>query len=367
MSAPPLPGVLGSLAPVLNNWGYLAVGGLIVLEDFGIPVPGETVLIAAAVYAGAGRLNVVAVGLIAFAAAVVGDNIGYAIGRFGGHELIERYGRYVLLTPARVQRAEAFFGRHGGKIVTVARFIEGLRQANGIIAGLSRMHWARFLAFNALGAALWVGTWVSIGYFAGSHIGTLYTTITNVGLYLLIAAAVLIAGRIGWHLLRRRRHGRAGDGGRPGDEAAAGEAAQAGQGERTEPDAGEPGGTGQGGRTEPGAGEPGQAGQGERAGPDAGGAAQAEQGERAGRAEQGERAGPAPGGPVHGEGERAGSAPGGPVNGEGERAGPDAGGAAQAGPGGPAAPGSAGPAQTGPGERAEPGPGEPAESKQSER
>ncbi len=311
MSTPPLPGVLGSLAPVLNNWGYLAVGGLVVLEDFGIPVPGETVLIAAAVYAGAGRLNVVAVGLIAFAAAVVGDNIGYAIGRFGGHELIERYGRYVLLTPARVQRAEAFFGRHGGKIVTVARFIEGLRQANGIIAGLSRMHWARFLAFNALGAALWVGTWVSIGYFAGSHIGTLYTTITNVGLYLLIAAAVLIAGRIGWHLLRRRRHGRAGDGGRPGDEAAAGEAARAGQGERTGPAAGEPGGAGQEGR-----------------------------------------AGPAPGGPVHGEGERAG---------------PDGGGAARAGPGEPAASGSAGPAPAGPAERAEPGPGEPAESKQSER
>jgi membrane protein YqaA with SNARE-associated domain len=140
-SGPPLPGVLASLAPVLDNWGYLAVGGLLLIEDFGIPVPGETVLIAASVYAGAGRLNVVAVGVIALAAAVIGDNIGYLIGRVGGQRLINRFGRYVLLTPARVAKAEAFFTRHGGQIVAVARFIDGLRQANGIIAGLTGMPW----------------------------------------------------------------------------------------------------------------------------------------------------------------------------------------------------------------------------------
>ena len=154
----------------------------------------------------------VAVGLIALAAAVVGDNLGYAIGRFGGHRLIDRYGRYIFLTPARVEKAEAFFNRHGGKIVTVARFIEGLRQANGIHAELNRMHWAKFLGFNALGAALWVGTWVSVGYLAGTHIGAIYSAVTNVGLYVLIAIAVLIVARIAWHLLRRRRRG---GGGRP--------------------------------------------------------------------------------------------------------------------------------------------------------
>lgn len=105
MTPPPtLPGFLGSLAPVLNHYGYLAVAGLVVLEDFGVPVPGETVLIAAAVYAGAGRLNVVLVGIIAVAAAVIGDNAGYAgyaIGRFGGRALALRYGRYVFLTSER--------------------------------------------------------------------------------------------------------------------------------------------------------------------------------------------------------------------------------------------------------------------------
>ncbi|MGW3954871.1 DedA family protein [Streptomyces sp. NPDC004752] len=201
---PPLPGVFADLAPLLNHWGYAAVGGLLFLEDFGVPVPGETVLIAAAVYAGAGQLNVVAVAVIAFLAAVCGDNIGYVIGRYGGHRLVTRYGRYVLLTPARVAKAEAFFARNGGKVITVARFIEGLRQANGIVAGLSEMPWRRFLAFNALGAALWVGLWVTLGALAGDHIGTLYPAVQRYELYVLTAAGVALALVVVRHLLRRR-------------------------------------------------------------------------------------------------------------------------------------------------------------------
>ncbi len=166
--SPPLPGFLNALSGPLNHYGYWAVLALVLLEDFGIPVPGETVLIAAAIYAGHGQLNVVAVGVIAFAAAVTGDNIGFAIGHFGGRNLALRWGRYIFLTGERLDRAESFFNRHGGKIIVVARFIEGLRQANGIIAGLSGMRWLRFFVFNALGAVLWVGTWVSLGYLAGN-------------------------------------------------------------------------------------------------------------------------------------------------------------------------------------------------------
>src|SRR5580704_7414456 len=135
-AAPQLPGVLHDLQPTLNHYGYLAVGGLVLLEDFGVPVPGETVLILASVYAGAGRLSIWLVALIGFLAAVMGDNIGFAIGHFGGRPLIERYGRYLLITRERLDTATGFFERHGGKIVVVARFIEGLRQANGIIAGV---------------------------------------------------------------------------------------------------------------------------------------------------------------------------------------------------------------------------------------
>ncbi len=205
MSATPLPGFLAGLAPLLDHYGYLAVGGLILVEDFGVPSPGETVLIAASVYAGAGRLNIVAVGVIAVLAAVVGDNIGYVIGRFGGHALVLRFGKYVLLTGERLEKAERFFARHGSRIVVVARFVEGLRQANGIIAGIAEMPWPRFLAFNAIGATLWVGTWSSVGYLAGNHIKTIYDTITQYTLYLLIALAVVIIALIMRALLKRRR------------------------------------------------------------------------------------------------------------------------------------------------------------------
>src|SRR5882757_1431453 len=210
MSAQTLPGLLAHLAPVLDHYGYLAVGGFITLEDFGVPSPGETILIAASGYAGAGRLNIVAVGLIGFAAAVLGDNVGYAIGRFGGRTVVLRFGRYVLLTEERLARAESFFTRHGGKIVIVARFVEGLRQANGIIAGITRMHWLRFVAFNSLGAALWVATWPSVGYLAGTHIQAIYTQANRYALYLLAAAALAIIALVIRHRLRRTRHDSAG-------------------------------------------------------------------------------------------------------------------------------------------------------------
>ncbi|MBR7830717.1 DedA family protein [Actinospica sp. MGRD01-02] len=208
MSAPTqLPGFLESLAPLLDHWGYAAVAFLLFVEDFGVPAPGETVLIAASVYAGTGRLNIVAVGLIGFAAAILGDNVGYAIGRFGGRELALRWGRYVMLTEQRLDKAEAFFNRHGGKIVTVARFIEGLRQANGIIAGITGMRWLKFLLYNALGAALWVATWTTAGYLAGNHITTIYETVGRYSLYALGAAAVIVVLLVLRHRRRRARTG----------------------------------------------------------------------------------------------------------------------------------------------------------------
>jgi membrane protein DedA with SNARE-associated domain len=202
---PVLPGFLNSLSSPLAHYGLWAILVLVLVEDFGIPVPGETVLIAGAIFAGSGRLNVVAVGVVGFVSAVVGDNIGYAIGRFGGRALVDRWGKYVFLTPERLDKAEDFFERHGSKIITIARFVEGLRQANGLIAGITHMHWLRFLIFNALGAALWVGTWVSVGYFAGQHITAIYNAITAYSLYAAIAAVVLIAAWIGFRVRKRRK------------------------------------------------------------------------------------------------------------------------------------------------------------------
>ncbi len=199
-----LPGVLRSLEAPLDQYGYLAIAGFVFLEDFGIPVPGETILILGAVYAGTGRLNVFLVGLSGFMAAVIGDNVGFAIGHFGGRRLVERFGRYILLTPERLDKATGFFDRHGGKIVAIARFIEGLRQANGIIAGITGMHWAKFLAFNALGAAAWVAVWTSVGYFSGNHINTIYDQATRYSTYVAVAFGILVLVYIARVVWKRR-------------------------------------------------------------------------------------------------------------------------------------------------------------------
>jgi membrane protein DedA with SNARE-associated domain len=205
MSAAPLPGILGTVAPVLDNYGYLAVAGLVMVENFGVPVPGETILVAASVYAGTGRLSIVGVGLIAVLAAIIGNCIGYAIGYFGGHALVLRYGKYVFLTPDRLEKTERFFARRGGLVVVAGRFVEGLRQAAGIIAGTAEMPWKRFLAFTTLGAVLWVAVWAPVGYLAGDHIGTIYATATRYSLYLLIALLVLLAAWIARAVWRRKR------------------------------------------------------------------------------------------------------------------------------------------------------------------
>jgi membrane protein DedA with SNARE-associated domain len=205
MAPPPLPGPLAHLAPLLDDYGYLAVGALIFLEDFGVPVPGETILIAASVYAGAGLLNIFAVAAIAVVAAVIGDNAGYLIGRSGGHALVKRYGRYVFITESRFRAAEAFFGRHGAKVVALARFVDVLRQLNGLIAGTTGMEWRRFLTFNAVGALLWVGVWTTAGYLAGANITTIYQQVVRYQITLLFAVLAMVAVMVARHVIRRRR------------------------------------------------------------------------------------------------------------------------------------------------------------------
>jgi membrane protein DedA with SNARE-associated domain len=143
--------------------------------------------------------------VIALIAAIVGDNIGFGIGRLGGRALVLRYGRRVGLTERRLDKAEGFFRRHGGKVVAVARFVEGLRQANGIVAGIAKMPWRRFLAFNALGAVLWVGVWTAIGYAAGAHIGAVYDEVRRYSLVVVAVVVVAVLAKVAHHVVRRRR------------------------------------------------------------------------------------------------------------------------------------------------------------------
>ena len=210
MGAHPLPGIFATLAPLLDHYGYLAVAGLLFLENLGAPVvPGETMLIAGSIYAGAGKLNIVAVGVIAVIASIAGSGGGYAIGRFGGRALVLRYGRYVLLTSERLDRAERFFTRRGAVVVTLARFFEILRQANGIIGGITEMGWLRFLSYSSAGAVLWVGVWASVGYLAGDHITAIYRDVTRYSMYALIAVVVIVIALVARHLMHRRRNSQA--------------------------------------------------------------------------------------------------------------------------------------------------------------
>ncbi|GAB2612277.1 DedA family protein [Paractinoplanes abujensis] len=202
-----LPGLLDGVAPILDRWGYLAIAGIIGVESFGVPAPGQTIMVAASIYAGAGRMNIVAVAAISFVAAVLGDNIGYWIGVRGGRKLALRWGRYVFLTPERLARAEGFFARRGGRVVLVARFIDGLRQLNGVIAGITAMPWRTFLLYNTIGAALWVGVWTTVAYLFGTHLVTILEHAHRY-MWVVIPLVVLAVGTyITLHVrhIRRRR------------------------------------------------------------------------------------------------------------------------------------------------------------------
>ncbi|MGW1172850.1 DedA family protein [Kitasatospora sp. NPDC002543] len=222
MSAPttPLPGALAGLTPLLDHYGYLAVAVLVLLDNCGIPVPGQTILVLASVYAGTGHLDFAAVLVIAAVAAALGNSLGYLIGHTGGRAFVHRWGRYVLLTPARMERADGFFARHGGKVVTVARFVDGLRQYNGIIAGTTEMPWRRFLPFNLLGAVLWTAVWGTFGFVAGENIGTVYHTALRYQVWFAVGLGALVAGFLLRQVLRYRRRRRTdtGDGGSDGDD-----------------------------------------------------------------------------------------------------------------------------------------------------
>jgi membrane protein DedA with SNARE-associated domain len=205
MSAPHLPGVFATLAPLLDHYGYWAVGGTLFIENVGSPISlGQTIFIAGAIYAGAGRLNIIILSVIGIVMSVAGAAIGYAIGRSGGRPLVHRYGRYVFMTRERFARTEAYFIRRGAFLILIARFLEGMKQANGLLAGITEMRFLRFLLYNSIGAVLWIGVHASVGYLAGNHIVPIYDRITRYSLYLLIALIAVAALLVVRHVVRRR-------------------------------------------------------------------------------------------------------------------------------------------------------------------
>lgn len=193
---------------IIAVYGPGAIFLLVLLEDFGLPVPGETALISAAVLASQGKLSISWLLPAAWLGAVVGDNIGYAIGRFGGRRLVLRYGARVGINETRLARIEHFFARRGGAVVIMARFFVGLRQLNGIVAGIGVMAAPRFVGYNALGAALWVSVWGLGVYGFGQQLTQWLATLGPIALYTVGgAAALIVLLYIGWRF-GYRRHGR---------------------------------------------------------------------------------------------------------------------------------------------------------------
>jgi len=193
--------MLASLIDV-SGVGYPLLFVMVMAESSGFLIPGETALIAASVLASQGKLEIELVIPLAAAAAIIGDNIGYVIGRKGGRWVLERPGRFYRQRMEVLRIGEPFFERHGPKAVFFGRFLLGLRVWASWLAGGTRMHWRSFVLWNALGGITWATAVGLIAYFLGHSAGN---AIQTFGLYGLVAALVAIASALVLHRRHRRR------------------------------------------------------------------------------------------------------------------------------------------------------------------
>ena len=196
--------VPGWLVDLFARYGYAVVFGGVFLENTGLPVPGETALLAGAALAHYGQLSLFWVIVTAIAGATLGDNLGFFIGRRGGRRIAERHGWRVGLTRERLAQFDRFFDRHGPKTVFAARFITGLRVVGAVLAGGSGMSWPVFLFYNATGAVVWCTAVAFAGYSLAYSWATLEQWIGRTGL---VALALVVAiGVVGVVRARRNRH-----------------------------------------------------------------------------------------------------------------------------------------------------------------
>jgi len=189
----------GQLQHLIATYGAWLVGAIVGLESMGIPLPGETTLVTAALYAGAtGRLSIAAVVFAAAAGAIVGDNMGFWIGRTLGYRWVVRHQSALRLTPKRLRLGQYLFDRHGGKVVFLGRFVAVLRAFAALLAGLNRMRWRRFLVFNMMGAIVWASAYGGGAYAFGDK---LTNVLGETGILLSAVAAALVV--IGFLLARK--------------------------------------------------------------------------------------------------------------------------------------------------------------------
>lgn len=187
-------------------YGYWAVFFGVMLENAGLPVPGETILLVGGYFSASrpDQFNLIRVMITAATGAVIGDNIGFAIGHHYGRGFLLKIGRFFFLTPKRFEHMERYFESHGNKTILVARFITGLRVFAALLAGASRkMPWRVFLAYNVAGAILWATVITLLGYLFGTSLPLLVKWVGRTGTILLIA--LVIIGALVWHFRRRKK------------------------------------------------------------------------------------------------------------------------------------------------------------------
>jgi membrane protein DedA with SNARE-associated domain len=194
--------VLATLVDVASNIGLPALFALIAVESMGVPLPGETALFTAAILASNGKLSIEAVIAVAAAAAILGDNVGYLIGRKAGRRLLEAPGPFERHRRAVISYGQPFFDRHGPKAVFLGRFVSGLRITAAWLAGVNRMRWRDFLFWNATGGIVWA-TAVGILAYAFGHAAE--HAIKTAGLIGLVGAVVVVVAAV---VIVRRRHRR---------------------------------------------------------------------------------------------------------------------------------------------------------------
>ena len=203
---------LQTLQNALRVLGYPAVTLFIMIESTGIPFPGETMLLFASFYAAIShQLNIFIIIACAALGAIVGDNLGYLVGRTGGRALVLRYGRFVFLKPQHLERAEKFFAKHGNKTVFFGRFIAVLRAWAAFLAGVNHMHWRTFLIYNAAGGIIWAIFYGLLGYEAGHLLHDNFGAVESLASYIswggaILIAAIIIAAFIIFRVRRARTH-----------------------------------------------------------------------------------------------------------------------------------------------------------------
>jgi membrane protein DedA with SNARE-associated domain len=184
-----------TLESLLHHWGYWLVFGAMLLENAGLPLPGETVTLLGGYAAGSGHLNVFGVMAAAAGGAILGDNLGYWVGRRAGWGLVLRVGRLLRRSPEQMESLRTSFLRHAGKSVLIGRFVAVLRVLAGPLAGAVHMPYRRFVLFNCLGAVLWAGTMVSLAWLGGRWIPfeRMVEGVVEFGLGALVLVVVLLA------------------------------------------------------------------------------------------------------------------------------------------------------------------------------